>query len=93
MYTFGTHHKSRSRWTTHESRLARKANCPSSRPYSRWVNFFLRVPKHVLNGHIRERYSDWAFLVPQLIGTAAANTDELLVWPIFWVQKIETWHS
>lgn len=42
---------------------------------------------------MRERYSDWAFPVPQLIAAVEASDDELFVWPVFEVQKLERWHS
>jgi len=42
---------------------------------------------------MRERYSNWAFPVPQLIAAAEASDDQLLVWPVFEVGKLEHWHS
>ena len=42
---------------------------------------------------MRERYSDWAFPVPQLIAAAEASDDQLFVWPVFGVGKLEHWHG
>lgn len=66
-------------WTTHEA--------PEPGREER------KLPKNQALLEIRERYSDWAFPVPQLIAAAAANENELLVWPLFGVQKLEKWHS
>lgn len=42
---------------------------------------------------MRERYSNWAFPVPQLVAAAEASDDQLFVWPVFEVPKLECWHS
>ncbi|KIJ11735.1 hypothetical protein PAXINDRAFT_15443 [Paxillus involutus ATCC 200175] len=42
---------------------------------------------------VRERYSDWAFPVPQLIAAAETSGDQPFVWPVFEMEKLGHWHS
>jgi len=66
-------------WTSHEA---------PDRDREEW-----KVPKKQALLEMRERYSLWAFPVPQLIAAAEASDDELFVWPVFQVHKLERWHS
>ncbi|KAG9314562.1 FAD/NAD(P)-binding domain-containing protein [Chiua virens] len=66
-------------WTTHEA---------PDRSREEW-----KVPKQQALREIRERYSAWAFPIPQLIAAAEASNEELFVWPVFQVRKLEHWHS
>ncbi|KAF8559303.1 FAD/NAD(P)-binding domain-containing protein [Imleria badia] len=66
-------------WTSHEA---------PNRTREEW-----KVPKAEALAEMRKRYSDWAFPVPQLIAAAEASDDELFVWPVFEVRKLEHWHS
>ncbi|KAF8446163.1 FAD/NAD(P)-binding domain-containing protein [Boletus edulis BED1] len=66
-------------WTTHEA---------PNRTREEW-----KIPKKEALVKMRERYSDWAFPVPQLIAAAEASDDQLFVWPVFQVRKLERWHS
>ncbi|KAH0838494.1 FAD/NAD(P)-binding domain-containing protein [Lanmaoa asiatica] len=66
-------------WTTHEA---------PDRTREEW-----KVPKKQTLLEMRERYSGWAFPVPQLIAAAEASDDQLFVWPVFEVRKLKRWHS
>ncbi|KAF8845299.1 FAD/NAD(P)-binding domain-containing protein [Paxillus ammoniavirescens] len=66
-------------WTTHEA---------ADRSREEW-----RIPKEQAFREMRERYSGWAFPVPQLIAAAEASGDQPFIWPVFEIEKLGHWHS